>query len=119
MRKIEAKMLKAIHRGTDFKLDNTEVIHSGAEARVYLHGNLIAVIARTTVKVLDGGWESVTTKSRLNAILRGFTCGMGIYQKDWMWYLSGPEGDISWEGEHEMKNETTDWMFWQTVHAKA
>lgn len=119
MRKIEAKMLQAIHRGNDFKLDNTEVIVLNDARFVYLHGNLIATVTRNEVTVEDAGWESNTTKSRLNAILRGFTLGFGIYQRDFAWYLSGPEGDIAWEGEHTLANGSTDWKFWQTVHATA
>ena len=37
---------------------------------------------------ISGGWQSVTTKSRLNALLDEFAPSMGIFQKDWVWYLS-------------------------------
>ena len=119
MRKIEAKMLQAIHRGNDFKLDNTEVINLGDVRFVYLHGNLIATVTRDEVTVEDAGWQTTTTKSRLNAILRGFTLGFGIYQKDFEWYLAGPDGSVAWEYEHVLPNASTDWKFWQTVHAVA
>ena len=56
---------------------------------VYLHGNHIASLdtAPNALTIKDGGWQSVTTKSRLNALLDEFVPSMGIFQKDWVWYL--------------------------------
>ena len=93
-------MLKAIHRGNDFRKDNTEVVNNRATTDVYLHGNLIACLTKENIFICDGGWESNTTKSRLNALLNGFTDGMGVYQEDWTWYLTGPDGAVAWEGSH-------------------
>ena len=57
---------------------------------VYLHGNHIASVdtATNALTIKDGGWQSNTTKSRLNALLDEFVPSMGIFQKDWVWYLS-------------------------------
>ena len=40
------------------------------------------------MQIFDGGYQSVTTKSRLNAILseHGIT-GEGVFQKDWKWFI--------------------------------
>ena len=56
---------------------------------VYLHGNHIASLdtATNALTIKDGGWQSNTTKSRLNALLDEFVPSMGIFQKDWVWYL--------------------------------
>ena len=56
---------------------------------VYLHGNHIASVdtATNALTIKDGGWQSNTTKSRLNALLDEFVPSMGIFQKDWCWYL--------------------------------
>ena len=56
---------------------------------VYLHGNHIASVdtATNALTIKDGGWQSNTTKSRLNALLDEFVPSMGIFQKDWVWYL--------------------------------
>ncbi len=60
------------------------------EMDVFLHGNHIASLDTATHKltIKDGGWQSVTTKSRLNALLDEFVPSAGIFQKDWVWYLS-------------------------------
>ncbi len=88
-RKIETLMNAAIQKGKDFSRDNTRVLHTDGVAEVYLHGNKIAEVGDTSLRLFDGGWRSNTTKSRLNAILKANGNGMeGIYQKDWQWYIS-------------------------------
>ena len=90
MRKIERLMNAAISNSKDWKLDNTEVQYfSGHDiSRVYLHNNLIAEIGPTYVQLFDGGWQTVTTKSRLNAILKEHGLpGEGIFQKNYNWFF--------------------------------
>jgi len=57
---------------------------------VFLHGNHIASLdtATNALTIKDGGWQSVTTKSRLNALLEEFVPSMRIFQNDWTWYIS-------------------------------
>ena len=74
MRVIERKMNAAITAGKDFKLDNTQVVSYTNSSDVYLYGNLIARVGETWVEIFDGGHQSATTKSRLNAILREHGC---------------------------------------------
>lgn len=89
MRKIERLMNAAITAGKDFKLANTEVISCSNVSDVFLHGNLIARIGETWIELFDGGWQSNTTKSRLNAILCEHGCpGEGIFQKNWEWFIT-------------------------------
>jgi len=81
-------MNKAITNGVDFKLDNTEVISCTHVSDVYLHGNLIARIGETYIELFDGGWQTVTTKSRLNAILAAHGCpGEYVFQKNFQWFV--------------------------------
>lgn len=92
MRKIERLMNAAITAGKDFKLDNTEVVSCSNVSDVYLHGNLIARIGETWIELFDGGHQSKTTKSRLNAILRQHGIpGEGIFQKNFEWFLSSKD----------------------------
>lgn len=88
MRKIERQMCDAIRDGKDWKLDNTMVSHADGVAFVFLHDNCIAQVGDTYVRVFDGGWQSNTTKSRLNAICDTFcVCGEGIFQKNFEWFI--------------------------------
>jgi len=51
---------------------------------IRLHGNLIMLIYRDRVMLSDGGWQTVTTKARLNEYIpRGFY----VFQKNWEWFI--------------------------------
>ena len=89
MRKIEQQMCDAIANNKPWRSGNTEVtLGNDGVSYVFLHGNLIAEVDDDTVTVYDGGWQSVTTKSRLNAICSRFcVAGEGVYQRDFTWYI--------------------------------
>ena len=90
MRKIESQMNAAIRDFRHWKSGNTEVIadHDGV-SRVYLHGNKIAEVGDNFIVLMDGGWQSNTTKSRLNAILREHGCpGECVFQEKFQWFVS-------------------------------
>ena len=89
MRKIERLMNKAITNGKDFKLDNTEVVACSNVTDVFLYGNLIARIGETWIELFDGGHQTATTKSRLNALLQAFGMdGEYVFQKDFKWFVN-------------------------------
>ena len=93
MRKIESQMNAAITAKVDWKLKNTEVTNIDGVSFVYLHGNKIAEVGDNFVRLFDGGWQSVTTKSRLNAILQGHGLpGECVFQKNWTWFLRSKWG---------------------------
>ena len=107
MRKIEQQTINAIYNavrhGKQWSAGNMSVkadyLPTGTEARVYLHGNHIATITdksgRTTVALSDAGWQTVTTKSRLNAIAREFGV-MGVYQRAHVWYFDNGRDFENW-----------------------
>ena len=88
MRVIERKMNDAITNGKDFKLDNTEVINYSNCSDVFLFGNLIARVGETWIELFDGGYQSATTKSRLNAILQEHGNGDYVFQKKGEWFIT-------------------------------
>ena len=88
MRKIEQQMNTAIRNRVNWSGSNTTVmVDHNNKARVYLHGNLIAEVCKEFVAIFDGGWQSNTTKSRLNALCNEFRPQAGVFQKDWTWYI--------------------------------
>ena len=88
MRKIETEMNSAISAGKDWRKDNTEVVNAEGVSTVLLHGNKIAEVGDNFVRLFDGGWRTVTTKSRLNAILREHgIAGEGVFQKNHEWFI--------------------------------
>ena len=90
MRKIEQQMNTAIRYRRNWAGSNTMVRVSREVVEVILHGNHIASVDTATndLTIFDGGWQSVTTKSRLNALLEEFTPERRIFQKDWQWFIS-------------------------------
>ena len=98
MRKVEQQMNEAILNRKDFFKGNTSVQHytteTGArEAVVHLHGNHIATIG-DTLQISDAGWQTVTTKSRLNALLNEFAEGCYVFQKNFDWFLGDADGNV-------------------------
>ena len=89
MRKIEHQMNEAIKNNKSWKFGNTEVFTNDNNASlVYLHGNHIATIGETFITLFDGGWQSNTTKSRLNAILaENGRVGDCVFQKNFKWFF--------------------------------
>ncbi len=88
MRKIESQMCDAVENNKCWTSGNTSVTTEFETSNVYLHGNHIAMIGPELVTLYDGGWQSNTTKSRLNALRERFAvAGEGVFQKDFTWYV--------------------------------
>ena len=93
MRKVEQQMNEAILNRKDFRKDNTEVITISDCSFVYLHGNHIATVG-DTLDICDAGWQTVTTKSRLNALCNEFAEGCYVFQKNFEWFLGDADGNV-------------------------
>ena len=97
MRKIEAQMNAAVQANKDWHSANTSV-HFDSETGVSvvrLHGNKIAEIGDDWMTLFDGGWQSTTTKSRLNALLAEFGhVGERVFAKQFEWFLQQEGGPV-------------------------
>ena len=100
-------MCQAIQSNKNWTNANTTV-HFNEEngvSIVRLHGNKIAEVSDDSMTIFDGGWQSTTTKSRLNALCDEFcVTGEGVFQKNYKWYVRLFVGAIN--GENVYKNET-------------
>jgi hypothetical protein len=123
MRLIEARMIDAIryligaadYDGCKLSCNNTTVsqhhhgiAHTPGYQRIIsirLHGNEIAAIRpiEGTVWVSDCGWQTNTTKSRLNVLISALTKhghDSGISQKNGEWLQITPTGaQYKWKGQ--------------------
>ena len=92
MRKIEKEMNNAVKNKIAWSKNNTLTTFDNTieNCFVYLHGNHIATYnyADKELSLFDGGWQSNTTKSRLNALCDEFAVGHGVFQKNWQWFIS-------------------------------
>ena len=93
MRKIERQMLQAIvDERSHWSKDNTRVESTDGISSVYLHGHKIAEYEHRLngkLYINNCGYETNTTKSRLNVLIDFVLGGIGngIFQKNWNWYL--------------------------------
>ena len=90
MRQIEKNMNSAIWSKKNWAGSNTTVITEDNVSTIMLHGNHIATYYHDTkeLTLFDGGWQSNTTKSRLNALCAEFATGFSVFQKNWEWFIS-------------------------------
>ena len=92
MRKLEKQMNFAISNKGNWAGSNTTVTYNESTncSQVLLHGHQICTFDHNTqaVKLDSCGYETVTTKSRLNAILEEVKYGAKVFQKNWNWFVS-------------------------------
>lgn len=114
MRKIESQMIAAIQGNRNWTSANTCVTFDAETntSSVYLHGNLIATVTDNDMTIYDGGWQSVTTKSRLNALCDAFCiAGEGVFQSDWTWYVRKFVGAINGQSMFETEEFVSGYVF--------
>ena len=92
MRQIEKQMNFALSNKANWSKSNTAVEFNESTncSNVFLHGNRIATFDHElkAIKLSSCGWQTPTTKSRLNAILQEVKPGCGIFQKQFEWFVS-------------------------------
>ena len=100
-------MNRAIVNKADWMIDsnhsNTSVEYNNNTncSTVVLYNTAIATYDHNTqaLKLNSGGYTTVTTKSRLNAILQELKWGASVYQKAFDWYLSYNNQTVDfWDG---------------------
>ncbi len=91
MRKLERQMNFAVSNKGNWAGSNTQVIYNENTncSQVYLHGHQIATFCHETraIKLNSCGYETVTTKSRLNALLEEVKYGCRVFQKNFNWFV--------------------------------
>jgi hypothetical protein len=89
MRKIELQMLSAVRSRQDWHSGNTSVHNSELGVVIRLHGSKIALLNDHHNKLIitDAGYQTNTTKSRLNALLGEFCFGHRIQAINFDWFL--------------------------------
>jgi len=87
MRKITREIVDAFQNSRSLTIGNSR---TNGES-LWLFGNKIAEIRRDGLWICNGGWDSATTKERLNGL-----SGVHIVQRGGTWYLNGLEWDGRW-----------------------
>ena len=93
MRVVTEKVTAAWLQGKRKTVGNT----STDGQNIYLHGNCIAKRdADGSVYITDAGWQTSTTRERLNGILRSLNIRSYVCQKDFALYFNDTEWDGGW-----------------------
>ena len=87
MRKITIAICSAFQNRQSLTMGNSHTDSHG----LYLFGNCIAKHSENGLMVCSGGWQSATTKERLNGL-----AGVSVNQAKGVWYLNGNEWDGQW-----------------------
>ena len=103
MRKLEKQMNFAISNKGNWAGSNTTVTYNENTncSSVLLHGHNIATFDHNTnaLKISSCGYETVTTKSRLNAILEEVKYGAKVFQKNFVWFVKYNKQTLMfWDG---------------------
>ena len=93
----------AISNKGNWSGSNTTVTYNETTncSQVLLHGHQIATVCHETkaVKLSSCGYETVTTKSRLNAILEEVKYGCRVFQKNFTWFVNYNNQNLMfWDG---------------------
>ena len=105
-------MCQAIQSNKNWKSGNTQVVTNDTVSNVYLHGNLIATVTETDMTIFDGGWQSNTTKSRLNALCDEFCIsGEGVFQKNFQWYVNKFVGCVNGQNVYKTEDFVSGYLF--------
>ena len=101
MRKITMDATEALYKGRDFKQGNTQVLAFFDFTELRLFGNLIARVGGDGIFVTLAGWNTVTTRERLNGVLSEL--GLSIHTRKGDVYMTKIGGDpILWENPNEL-----------------
>ena len=85
MRKVTNQIAKAFFNSQSKAIGNTKTDGQS----VWLHGNKIAEKTADGLKLTLAGWNTVTTRERLNGILQVFNLEGGYNQKAYEPYFNG------------------------------
>ena len=106
MRAIEKQIINYL-RNSDFLSDSANcgkskvlsprdsITLEKTQKRVYLWGHCIFTVDReNNIKFSFQGWQTLTTESRINALLSLFSCPAGIYQKNYQLVFHSSAGEF-------------------------
>ena len=55
--------------------------------RVVFHNTTVVGFDSETIVLNTGGWETPTTKKRMNQTADQFNLGFRVFQKNWVWFV--------------------------------
>ena len=84
------KQRNAYNQLSDYKTMWNETANGGA---VTYHKTCIVEWSEHSITLRSGGWETVTTKKKLNQSAHQFGLGFSVYQTKGNWFVDLPNGE--------------------------
>lgn len=81
--------MSQLHRISKYK---TKIIREGLETRVRLYSTDVVTFCPDRIILNTGGWETVTTKSRMNQASNQFQLGYYVFSKKGQMYCRMKDG---------------------------
>lgn len=91
MKIVTQNAVATFYRKGNATFSNTQVVTENGVTSMFLFGNKIAEEKEGVLRITNVGWESNTTKERLNSLN-----GVSIQQKKGEWYLNGELWNGNW-----------------------
>ncbi len=67
---------------------NTCTYHDKGDTVTRLYSTEIVRVNNTQIKLNTGGWNTVTTKRRMNQVSQDNALGFHVFQRNWQWFAS-------------------------------
>ncbi len=74
--------------------NNTSIYHLNGGIACKLHNTEIVKVFNNRVVLNSGGWQTVTTKRRMNECLKEWGLPISVYQKNHNWFVDTLNGTI-------------------------
>lgn len=65
----------------------TSIFTEDGYTRVIYHNTTVVRFNNTLIELNSGGWQTATTKTRMNQASNQFDLGYQVYQKDFTWFV--------------------------------
>ena len=108
MRKITREACEAFINGVPYNNTNTKVVLFNDFALMTLFNNIIAKRGTTdnvnAVVLYDGGWETATTKERINGLLECLNAPFFIVHKNYRWYITDGKKRVPWKSGYTVEH---------------
>jgi len=65
----------------------TTIATSNGITRITYHNTIVVSFDERRIVLDSGGWETATTKTRMNQTSNQFDLGYQVYQKDFEWFV--------------------------------
>ncbi len=83
--------------------NNTAIFQENDFTCIQLHQTKVVKFNHKYIMLNTGGWETVTTKSRMNQASNEYGLGYRVYSKDFTWY-------VDHNGETHQFDSNTIWL---------